>query len=317
MAVWVLTDLLKELMGPNLRAEARFLCNPLPMFFNLKGLIMSHMIFTATGCARCKITKRFMVGHDIAFDEFDINSEGKEVFARFYRANRNAIFRDKDGVEFPVLSDGSVIRQGVGVVIGHLIAGDGLDGFIGRSALHGEWIDGFNISSGDPARADELIRVLSYLKQNRLKIQMTTSGKNAAVLEKIVARGLGDRMIMEVKGPAALYEQLTGRGMDARELEHSIRLTTRFSEYQFFTTIAPLKRGRDQVSFLSPEEIGQTARMIEAATGSKKQPYELRAFDFINAADEAFKSVEALPDSALFKYRSAARRYQVMTEIKK
>ena len=278
---------------------------------------MSHIIFTATGCARCKITKRFMAEQGIAFDEFDIKSEGKETFARFYRANRNAIFRDQDGVEFPVFTDGSVIRQGVGVVIGYLIAGDGLDGFIGRSVLHGEWIDGFNISSGDPARADELIRVLSYLKQNRLKIQLTTSGRNAAVLEKIIARGLGDRMVMEVKGPAALYEPLTGRGIDARELEHCIRLTTRFGEYQFFTTIAPLKRGGDQVSFLTPEEIGQTAQMIEAATGSKKHPYELRAFDFINAADEVLKSVEALPDSALFKYRAAARRYQVMTEIKK
>jgi pyruvate formate lyase activating enzyme len=279
--------------------------------------MMSHTIFTATGCVRCKITKRFMTEQGIDFDEFDIKSEGKEDFARFYRANRNAIFRDKDGVEFPVFTDGRAIRQGVGVVIGHLIAGEGLDGFIGRSALHGEWIDGFDISGGDPARADDLIQVLSYLKQSRLKIQLTTSGRNAAVLEKILARGLGDRMIMEVKGPAAQYESLTGRGIDAAELEQSIRLTTQFGEYQFYTTIAPVKRSPDQVSYLSPEEIGQTAQMIEAATGSKKNPYELRAFDLDNAADEALKSAEALPDSAMFKYRAAARRYQVMTEIKK
>jgi len=278
---------------------------------------MSHTLFTAAGCARCKITKRFMIEQGIAFDEFDIKSEGKEDFARFYRANRDAIFRDEDGVEFPVFTDGSVIRQGVGVVIGHLIAGDGLDGFIGRSVLHGEWIDGFDISGGDPSRAEDLIQVLSYLKQSRLKIQLTTCGRNAALLEKIVARGLGDRMIMEVKGPAALYESLTGRGIDAAELEQSIRLTTQFGEYLFYTTIAPLKRSLDQVSYLSPEEIGQTAQTIEAATGSKKHPYELRAFDFNSAADAALKSVEALPDSAMFKYRAAARRYQVMTEIKK
>jgi glutaredoxin len=278
---------------------------------------MSHIIYTATGCVRCKITKRFMAEQGIAFDEFDIKSEGKEAFARFYRANRNAIFRDEDGVEFPVFTDGSVIRQGVSVVIGHLIAGDGLDGFIGRSALHGEWIDGFNISGGDPARGDELIRVLSCLKQNRLKIQLTTSGRNAALLEKIIARGLADRMIMEVKGPAELYESLTGQTVDARELEQSIRLTTRFGEFQYFTTIAPVKRSQDEISFLSPEEIGQTARMIESATGSKKQPYELRPWDPACAMAEDLKSVELLPDSALFKYRAAARRYQVMTEIKR
>jgi glutaredoxin/pyruvate-formate lyase-activating enzyme len=278
---------------------------------------MGSTLYTATGCTRCKITKRFMAEQGIAFDEFDIKSEGREAFARFYRTNRSAIFRDKDGVEFPVFTDGSVIRQGVGVVIGHLIAGDGLDGFIGRSSLHGEWIDGINISGGDPARADELIQALSYLKQSRLKIQLIASGKNAELLEKVVARGLGDRMVMEVKGPAALYKPLTGQDIEARELEQSIDLATRFGEYQYYTTIAPLQGSDNQIRFLTPEEIGQTAQMIEAATGSKKHPYELRAFDPASAADEAFKSVQALPDSAMFKYRTAARRYQVMTEIQK
>lgn len=278
---------------------------------------MRNSLYSVSGCVRCKITKRFMVDHGIAFDEFDINAEGKEAFTRFYRANRNAIFRDKDGVEFPVFSDDSVIRQGVGVIIGYLIAGDGLDGFIGRSVLHGDWIDGFNISGGDPARVDKLIRVLSYIKQSRLKIQLTTNGKNAAVLEKVVARGLGDRLVMEVKGPAELYEALTGESINARELAQSIRVAAGFGEYQFYTTIAPVLRSDGHISFLSPEEIAQTARMIEAATGSKKNPYELRAFDFTDAPEEVAKSVEALPDSAFFKYRTAARRYQVMTEIKK
>ncbi len=278
---------------------------------------MRNSLYSVSGCVRCKITKRFMVDHGIAFDEFDINAEGKEAFTRFYRANRNAIFRDKDGVEFPVFSDDSVIRQGVGVIIGYLIAGDGLDGFIGRSVLHGDWIDGFNISGGNPARGDKLIRVLSYIKQSRLKIQLTTNGKNAAVLEKVVARGLGDRLVMEVKGPAELYEALTGESINARELAQSIRVAAGFGEYQFYTTIAPVLRSDGHISFLSPEEIAQTARMIEAATGSKKNPYELRAFDFTDAPEEVAKSVEALPDSAFFKYRTAARRYQVMTEIKK
>ena len=278
---------------------------------------MRNTLYSVSGCVRCKITKRFMVDNGIAFDEFDINAEGKEAFARFYRANRNAIFRDKDGVEFPVFSDDSVIRQGVGVIIGYLIAGDGLDGFIGRNVLHGDWIDGFNISGGDPARVDRLIRVLSYIKQSRLKIQLTTNGKNAAVLEKVVARGLGDRLVMEVNGPAELYEALTGESINAQELAQSIRLTAGFGEYQFYTTIAPVLRSDGHISFLSPEEIAQTARMIEAATGSKKNPYELRAFDFTNAPEEVAKSLEALPDSAFFKYRTAARRYQVMTEIKK
>jgi pyruvate formate lyase activating enzyme len=278
---------------------------------------MGNIIYSVTGCIRCKITKRFLVEQDIAFEDFDINAEGKEAFAKFYRANRSKIFRDKDGVEFPVFTDGNIVRQGASVIIGHLIAGDGLDDFIKRSVLHGEWIDGFHISSGKPDQADELISVLSYLKKTRLKIQLFTDGRNASVLEKIVAQGLGDRMVMEIKGPADLYAKLSGQEIKAGELEQSIRLATQFDEYQFYTAIAPVVRSENQISFLSPDEIGMIAKMIESATQSKKEPYVLRPYDPASTTDAALKSMESLPDSAMFKYRTAARRYQVMTEIKK
>jgi len=270
---------------------------------------MINTIYSATGCARCKITKRYMTEQSIAFEEFDINkAAGKDAFSKFYRTNRSAIFRDKDGVEFPVFTDGTVIRQGVSVIIGHLIAGKGLDGFINHSVLHGKWISGFCISGGDPDRAEELIRVLSYLKQSGLKIQLTTSGKNAAVLEKILAKGLGDRMIMEVKSPGMPYEQITGQAISVQELQQSIRLATQFGEYQFYTTIEPVRRRDGQFSYLTPEEISQTAQMIETATSSKKHPYELRLFNPKSAADEALKSVGVLHSSAMFKYRTAACR---------
>ena len=278
---------------------------------------MTHTIYSATGCARCKITKRFMGEQGIEFEEHDIKADGKDAFAQFYRANRSAIFRDKDGVEFPVFTDGRVIRQGVSVVIGHLIAGDDLKGFIDRSALHGEWIDGFNISDGNPDRAEGLLRVLSYLKKNGLKIQLTTTGKNATVLEQILTQGLGDRVIMEIKGPAAMYEGITGKPIDDGELSQSIGVTAKFDDYQFSTTVAPVKREDGQISYLTPEEIGETANMIETATGSKTNPYELQRFDPAAAADKALQSIEVLPDSTMFKYRTAARRFQVKTEFKK
>ena len=85
---------------------------------------MSNAIYTATGCARCKITKQFMQENGIDYEEYDFKGEGKEAFSRFYRANRSDIYRDKDGVEFPVFTDGKAIRQGVSVVIGYLLAGD-------------------------------------------------------------------------------------------------------------------------------------------------------------------------------------------------
>ncbi len=278
---------------------------------------MTNRIYTATGCARCQITKRFMQENAIGYEEFDIKAEGKETFSDFYRANRSLIYRSKDGVEFPVFTDGDVIRQGVGAVISYLIAGDKLAGFIEQSSLHGEWIDGFNIAGGDPQDSEELLEVLAYLKQNNLKIQVSTDGRNAAVLESVLDKKLADRVVVTVRGPANLYPQLTGKAIDESEMADTIALAARFPEYQFYTTIAPLERENGSIEYLAPEEIGETARQIEAATGSKKHPYTLGIFNPQHSNDDRFKSVEPLADSAMFKYRTAARRYMVMTEIEK
>lgn len=278
---------------------------------------MTNRIFTATGCARCKITKLFMQQQNIDYEEYDIKSEGKDAFAKFYRENRKDVYRDADGVEFPVFSDGEVIRQGVSVVIGHLIAGDGLRGFVKRSALHGEWIDGFDISGGDPKRVDALVQVMTYLKQNGLKVQITTDGRNADVLEQVMDKGLADRVIMAVRGPAELYPALTGAVLGPDELSRSIVLATRCATYQFHTAVAPIVREDGTVNHLSPEEIAEVAKLIEEATASKKNPYELIRIDPQTLTDARLKSLEPLPDSAMFKYRTAARRFQVMTEIKK
>jgi pyruvate formate lyase activating enzyme len=258
-----------------------------------------------------------MKENDIGCEEHDIKAGGREVFAEFYRTNRSHVYRGADGVEFPVFTDGEVIRQGVGAVLAHLIARDNLTGFIEQSSLHGEWIDGFNVAGGDPQYGEKLLEVLAYLKQNNLKIQVTTDGRNAAVLKSVFDKKLADRVVATVRGPAHLYAALTATAIDERELVDTIALAARFPDYRFYTTIAPLERENGRIEYLTPEEIGETARQIEAATGSKKHPYTLRIFRPQQPADDRFKSIEPLPDSAVFKYRTAARRYMVMTEIVK
>ena len=107
---------------------------------------MSITIYTATGCTRCKITKKFMNEQGIAYEELDIKGNGMQAFRKFYGANRSAIYRGEDGVEFPVVTDGSAIRQGVAVAIAYLLTDTQLDGFIRRCELKHEWIDGLHIS---------------------------------------------------------------------------------------------------------------------------------------------------------------------------
>lgn len=281
---------------------------------------MSQTIFTATGCARCKIAKKFMEERGIAYQELDIKGDGKDTFAQFYRVNRSAIIRSEEGVEFPVLTDGRSVRQGVGVVVGYLQAGTALDGFIGRSRLSKGWMDGIHVSGGVPSMVDDLVAVLGFLKKNGLKLQLDTCGKNASVLERLLDERAGDRVIMEVKGPLPLYGMILGEEIDAGEVKRSIELTAGFPEYRFETVVAPFIRQRGEVpeiSYLTPEEIGETARLIGEVRGGKKEPYLLKAFDPAACTDERFKSVEKLLPAAMFKYRTVARQHQVLTEIEK
>ena len=97
-------------------------------------------------------------------------------------------------------------------------------------------------------------------------------------------------------------------------------MVSKCSDYGFVTTIAPVVRQKGdpgQISFLTPEEIAQTADLIKAAAGDSRQPYTLRFIDPKTADDEKRRTLEALPQNARFRYRSAARKYQFKTEILK
>jgi pyruvate formate lyase activating enzyme len=258
--------------------------------------------------------------HKIGYEEVDIKGEGMATFREFYGQNRELVYRGKEGIEFPIYTDGTAIRQGVAVAIAYLQAGAKLDGFIGGSQLSKGWIDGLHISDGDLTMARAFVAVLRFLKKCGLKLQLDTYGKNASVLDQLLAQGIGDRVVMDVKGPLALYRSLFGKEVDKIEIKKSIALATKFPEYEFQTTIAPIIRSEGEtpeISYLTTEEIGETAKLIKDATGSHKHPYLLRLFDPDICMNDRLKSIEELPQNAMFRYRTAARKHQVLSEIEK
>jgi hypothetical protein len=280
---------------------------------------MINTVFTAAGCSRCKILKKFMDECAIPYQEWDIQAEGKDPFGQFYRDNRGGVYRGKEGIEFPIWTDGTVIRQGVGVIIAFLHAGARLDGFIGRSELSHGWMDGIHVSEGDPAWTGELVEVLGYIRRSGIKLQLDTDGRNAQVLERLLAEKLGDRVLMEVKGPLGLYPGLPGPEIDPAEVIKTIGLATRFPEYQFRTTVGPGVRKQTALpdsGCLTPEEVALTARLIQETTGSHRQPYVLRVLEPEGASAEQ-RSGGEWTSNDLFRHRSAARKFQVQTEIEK
>ena len=125
---------------------------------------------------------------------------------------------------------------------------------------------------------------------------------------------------MHVLGPLRLYALLIGEEIDPDEIEKSVSIVMKFPKHAFHTTVTPIIRMKDdkaEVTYLSPEEIGETAEFISRVTGSSQEPYVLKIFDPEISANEMMKTIEKMPRTAMFKYRTAARRYQRKAEIEK
>jgi len=278
---------------------------------------VSLTLYTAAGCSRCAVLKNALQEKGLAFEEHDAVGDGKDRFARFYRAHRAQVRRGPEGIEFPVLVDGEVVRQGVAAAAAWIEAGWRLDGFFAPCDPVKGWVGGVDVSAGDPAAAEHLARVLAFLKAAGFKLELRTRGRNPELLERLLEAGLGDRVVMEVAGPPERYAGSPG----PEEVGRSMAVAARCGEHRFETTVAPyVPAGAGPQAlpvYPSPEEIAATARWLAETTGSPKRAYLLRHFDPAGYADERLRSVAPLPPEALVRYRSAARRHQVFTEIEK
>ena len=99
--------------------------------------------------------------------------------------------------------------------------------------------------------------------------------ENSSILKQILDEGLADVMIMEVLGPEQLYSQLAGTDVEIEDIKASLALI-QIPEFKIETVISPVRREDGTVSYLTPEEIAQTAKLIEEGTGSKRFPMCLR-----------------------------------------
>lgn len=267
-------------------------------------------IFSATGCMRCNIVKAYMKMNQMAYEEQDIHADGKEVFKVFYRENRPHIFRGEEGVEFPILYAGKKIYQGVGVILAHLMAGNRLEGFVTRSDLSHGRISGLNVSAGPAREGPAFLSLLRFLKEQGLMIQLEADGRNSMLLETILKGNLIHDLVFYLRGPADLYEPLTGTALTTEELSHGLSLLNLCSEYKIILPVSYLPQKDGSADWLSPQEAARAAALVETATGSKKHPFFITA-----TALSGEMNIAQMQPSELFKYRTLCRRYMVLCDI--
>lgn len=169
---------------------------------------MSITLYTAPDCLRCKIVKGFLAEHQIAYETVDFKADA-QTFNTFYRANRKAIYRNPEGVEFPLFDDGTVIKQGSGEVIAYLLSGHALEGAVTRSDLLHGWISGLYLSQCPAAEEDHFVELVQQLAKGGLTVCIQTDGRNPALLERLIGLNALAKVQLNIPGPAPSTKPFT------------------------------------------------------------------------------------------------------------
>ncbi len=153
------------------------------------------------------------------------------------------------------------------------------EGLLKRLAGHKQWINGVVVCGGEPTGQEGLLPFLRRLKLENLSVKLDTNGGAPDVLSRLLEEKLVDYAAMDVKAPRSLFQAVSGAPAPVvRAIEASIRIVAQFPDHEFRTTVVPVIREVGEISFLTPSEIRDTARMIADLTGSGGHKYYLQKF---------------------------------------
>ncbi|MDA8131157.1 MAG: anaerobic ribonucleoside-triphosphate reductase activating protein [Elusimicrobia bacterium] len=154
----------------------------------------------------------------------------------------------------------------------------GVEGFLGYLDTVKDWVNGVVICGGEPTLQPGLKPFLGRLRERGLSIKLDTNGSNPKVLEQLLGEGLVDYVAMDVKGPKFLWPATAGVEGHEEAMAESLKLVARFPDYEFRTTVAPVVRAGEDISFLTVPEMAAAARLIVSATGGSAHKYFVQKF---------------------------------------
>ena len=183
---------------------------------------MGITLYTAPDCIRCKIVKAFLAERGLTYDTIDFKADAQK-FNTFYRTNRKAIYRNPEGVEFPLFADGEVIKQGSGEIIAYLLSGHTLEACVTRSdMLHGK-IAGLYPSQCPAGQEDNFAVLVDRLAAGGLQVWLQTDGRKPELLEKLLKIKDVHAVCNLVGGPEA-STKIFGGAPSKEELAKTIAL---------------------------------------------------------------------------------------------
>lgn len=274
---------------------------------------MSITLYTAPDCLRCKIVKAFLAEHQIPYETVDFKGDA-QTFNTFYRANRKAIYRNPEGVEFPLFDDGTVIKQGSGEVIAYLLSGHALEGAVTRSDLLHGWISGLYLSQCPADQEDHFVELVQHLAKGGLTICMQTDGRKPALLERLIKLNVLAKVQLNIVGSASVCETLHGSAPTKEELAKTIELVNAFPDHEIRFLATPLPSS-DGFRWPNRDEVGEAAHMVFEACGDHQLPYTIA--EVTPEMPQGMQGLEPVADAMKLKYRSASRDWLFKADIQK
>lgn len=271
---------------------------------------MSITLYTAPDCMRCKIVKSFLAERGMDYAAVDFKADA-DVFNKFYRENRKAIYRNPEGVEFPLFQEGEVIRQGSGEVVAWLLSRGGLDGCVTRSdLLHGK-ISGLYPSQCPPEQEENFLTLVRHLAAGGLDVWLQTDGRNPDLLEKLLAVK-GTHVILNIVGSPETAQAVFGGAPTREDLAKTIGLVqaTPDGVIRFFAMPVPAEDGW---RWPDRKDAEAGARMVAEACASPTLPFGIAAATAETPG--GLHGLEPLTEQDMLAYRSAIRRHLFKADV--
>lgn len=275
---------------------------------------MGVTLYTAPNCIRCKIVKSYLAEKHVPYDTVDFQ-EKKGEFNAFYRVNRPSIYRNPEGVEFPIYSDGRVVKQGSGEIIAYLLSGHDMEACVTRSDLLHGWISGLYPSCCPEAHEEHFVELVRHLAGGGLKVFLQADGRKPGLLAKLLLAGNIARVSLNIPGPARVYEESFGSPVNLDDLGKSIKLVKDFPKGGVRLLVSPIRRADGSVSWTTREEAGEAATMVARASGDKQLPFGIACVT--KDMPQGLQGLEPFDTNLLLSYRSACRDHLFKAEIEK
>lgn len=272
---------------------------------------MSITLYTAPDCIRCKIVKAFLAERNQAYDTIDFKENAQE-FNTFYRTNRKAIYRNPEGVEFPLFSDGEVIKQGSGEILAYLLSGHVMEACVTRSdLLHGK-ISGLYPSRCPDGQEENFVTLVDRLSKGGLQVVLQSDGRKPELLEKLLTIP-NVSAILNLAGSAETHNALFGGAPDKAALARTAELVCASQGGIVRFLAQPLPGADGNLRWPGREDAAAAAQMLAEATGKPTMPYSITAV----TADmlPGLQGLAPLPESELLIYRSASRKHLFKADI--